>query len=108
MVGYGTTPAPPGKTLVVARCGYGDGFPRGLVGTADILSIGMQYTVIARPRTATESMLELVGAATDLDEMSERAGLNPHQFIVGIGLGRRVSSATDPNRVAHVPTTRTK
>jgi alanine racemase len=80
--GYGDTPVPADRTVVVLRCGYGDGFPQALAGAADILSIGMQYT--ARVMHDGVDARLLVGGSFDLDGMAARARITPHELVVGL------------------------
>jgi alanine racemase len=93
-VGYGAVPAPDGGYVIVARCGYGDGFPKQLAGRSDILSVGMQYTVVAAQEPPTADILSLIDEHTDLDRLCAGAGIGPHQLVVGLGLGRRAAAAT--------------
>ena len=72
--------------LAVVRCGYSDGLPLRLAGTNKIVSIGMQYTVVAR--SAPESAgyaLRLLDTTSDVDEVLENTGISPHEFVVGLG-----------------------
>ena len=79
--GYGETPVPPGRAVAVLRCGYGDGFPQGLARTADILSVGMQYTT---RMTGGSDPSVLIGEDDDIDEIAGRARIGPHQLVVGL------------------------
>jgi alanine racemase len=79
--GYGDTAAPD-QELAVLRSGYGDGLPQAMAGTADILSVGMQYTT--RVMHGAADARPLIGAADDLDQLAERAGLTPHALVVGL------------------------
>jgi len=80
--GYGDTPIPANRTAVVLRCGYGDGLPRGIAGSADILSVGMQYTV--RLTSEERDPCELIGESDDVDALAARAGISPHELVVGL------------------------
>jgi len=80
--GYGETPIPKNGTVVVLRCGYGDGFPRALAGSADILSVGMQYTT-RLVRDGSDPTV-LVGPDDDVDRLAARAGLSAHELVVGL------------------------
>lgn len=82
--GYGDRPIGPRDEVAVLRCGYGDGWPKGMAGSADILAVGMQYTTRVRHRGADPCVL--IGAADDLDELAARAGLSPLELVVGLGL----------------------
>jgi alanine racemase len=80
--GYGDTPIPPRREAVVLRCGYGDGLPRGIAGSADILSVGMQYTV--RLKTPERDPRVLIGASDDVDALAAHAGMSSHELVVGL------------------------
>jgi alanine racemase len=80
--GYGEVAVAGDRSVSVLRCGYGDGLPKTLAGSGDILSIGMQYTT----RTAGEAsdVEQVIGAADDVDELAIRAGMTPHELVVGL------------------------
>jgi alanine racemase len=80
--GYGTTRITANRPVAVLRCGYGDGFPKTFAGTADILSVGMQYTT--RFITDGADARVLIGEADDVDELAARAGMLPHELVVGL------------------------
>lgn len=70
--------------LAVVRCGYSDGLSTRLAGTNDIVSVGMQYAVLARsaPERLGET-LRLLDTSTDLCMFLENSGITPHEFVVG-------------------------
>ena len=72
--------------LAVVRCGYSDGLPTGLAGTNKIVSIGMQYAVLARnePERVGQT-LRLLDVSNDLGTFLDKTGISPHEFIVGLG-----------------------
>lgn len=80
--GYGDRRIPDASEIAVLRCGYGDGYPKGMAGAADILSVGMQYTTRVR-RAATDPCV-LIGATDDLDQLAAEAGITPHELVVGL------------------------
>jgi alanine racemase len=80
--GYGEVAVAGDRSVSVLRCGYGDGLPKTLAGSDDILSIGMQYTTRATGEAA--DVEELIGAADDVDELAARAGMTPHELVVGL------------------------
>ncbi|MFN2461073.1 MAG: alanine racemase [Candidatus Velthaea sp.] len=84
--GYGETGAPSNQEVDVVRCGYGDGLPKVLAGTDDILSVGMQYTVKIARDVAVDHML--IGPTTDLDALAARAAVTPHEIVVGLAQRR--------------------
>ncbi len=88
-VGYGTRSAPKRGTLAIARCGYGDGFPRA-VGTKDgFIFVGMQYATLLRPEGFTEGSVALIHAETDLDALARAAHVAPQEVIVRLGHAAR-------------------
>jgi alanine racemase len=80
--GYGETGIAADRSVVVVRCGYGDGFPKALADGADILSVGMQYTV--RVVSPESDPRVLVGPADDVDALAARAGISSLEFVVGL------------------------
>ncbi|GAC1433162.1 MAG: hypothetical protein NVSMB5_26920 [Candidatus Velthaea sp.] len=80
--GYGNVAVPKYRGVQVLRCGYGDGLPKMLAGADDILSVGMQYT--ARLADAPSEAHTLIGLTTDLDALATRAGMTPHEIVVGL------------------------
>jgi len=79
--GYGDVAIPADRSAAVLRCGYGDGLPRKLAGIADILSVGMQYTV--RLTDDGRDVRELIGARDEIDALAAHAGISPHELMVG-------------------------
>lgn len=80
--GYGDRRILANRAVAVLRCGYGDGFPKGFEGSADILSVGMQYTTRAISQGVDVSVL--IGVADHVDELSARAGMGPHELVVSL------------------------
>jgi alanine racemase len=80
--GYGDTLIGVDRSVVVLRCGYGDGFPKTLADGADILSVGMQFT--ARVEHDGTDPRVLVGASDDVDELAARAGMTSQELVVGL------------------------
>lgn len=81
--GYGDTPITPGARVSVVRCGYGDGFPKGLARSADILAIGMQYTSLLVQDDACSACV-LIGEGYDVDGLAAAAGISSHELVVGL------------------------
>ena len=79
--GYGHVSIAPDVAVAVVRCGYGDGLPRGLAGSADIIAVGMQY--LTRVDRAADPG-DVMNADTDLDAMATFAGITAHQLVVGL------------------------
>jgi alanine racemase len=75
--------------LAVVRCGYSDGLPAQLAGSNNIVSIGMQYAVLARkePETVGQS-LRLLDVSSDLCRFLGNTGVSPHEFVVGFRKAR--------------------
>lgn len=70
--------------LAVVRCGYADGLPSRLAGSNKIVSIGMQYAVLAR--NAPEKVggtFRLLDESSDLCMFLANTGISPHEFVVG-------------------------
>lgn len=85
LVGYGGARAPERGTVVVVRCGYGDGFPR-MTGTGiGILTVGMQYTTLCRGNSLDVNSVILLDADTDVDDLARAASATPHEIIVRLG-----------------------
>jgi alanine racemase len=80
--GYGQTRAPEDHPVAVLRCGYGDGFPEAMTGTADILSVGMQYTTRVVREGRDPGVL--IGPADDVDALASIAGISAHALVVGL------------------------
>lgn len=80
--GYGDRRISDASEIAVVRCGYGDGYPKGMAGTGDILAVGMQYTT--RLWDAGTDPSALIGEADALDEVAARAGITPHELVVGL------------------------
>ncbi len=80
--GYGDTRVPADRPVAVLRCGYGDGFPKNLADGVDILSVGMQYT--ARVMHDGADARALIGGADDVDTLAARAGISPHELVLGL------------------------
>jgi alanine racemase len=85
--GYGEARTFERPWLATVRCGYADGFPKRFDASTDIVSVGMQYTVLQRPGHG-ETRMALIDAATDLDSFCTSAGTAPHEVVVGIGRAR--------------------
>jgi alanine racemase len=79
--GYGDIAVPSDRSAAVLRCGYGDGFPRSMAGIADILSVGMQYTV--RLTDDERDARVMIGAGDELDALAAHAGVSPHELVTG-------------------------
>lgn len=90
-LGYGGTMLRMGETIATARCGYADGLPKGLAGTDDILSVGMQYVSVRASRLDSSSsgqagsQLVLLDRTSNLDLFASQAGRLPHEIVTGFG-----------------------
>ncbi|HYZ17170.1 MAG TPA: hypothetical protein VE591_12235, partial [Candidatus Acidoferrum sp.] len=80
--GYGDRRIPDVSEIVVVRCGYGDGYPKGMEGDGDILAVGMQYTTRVRRVGVDPSVL--IGPQDDVDDLASKAGITPHELVVGL------------------------
>lgn len=82
---YNERALPEGTYVTVVRCGYSDGFPRVTRGYRQILSVGMQNTILlGRTR---DDRFALLSIDDDLDELAAASGVLPHQIVTGLGLG---------------------
>lgn len=87
-VGYGNVLDRAGP-LVTARCGYGDGLPRSLVG-GDVISIGMQYISLRGAQTRAENpQVVVLDRESNLDGFAERCGRLPHEVVTAFGNAAR-------------------
>ncbi len=82
---YSDQVLPKGAQVSVVRCGYRDGFPRVTRPYRNILSVGMQNTIVLG--RSNGAMFSLLGTDDDLDELATAAGVLPHQVVTGLGLG---------------------
>jgi alanine racemase len=80
---YGERALPLGTYVTVVRCGYSDGFPRVTGAYRQILSVGMQNTIVLG--RAEGDRFALLGIDDDLDELASAAGVLPHQIVTGLG-----------------------
>lgn len=85
-VGYGDVKLQQDGYVVTARCGYGDGLPKGLANSSDILSVGMQYVTMRAPHEPfEETEISLMDADTNLDDYAAVAGVGPHEIVTAFG-----------------------
>ena len=85
-VGYGQRQMGKDGDLLTIRCGYADGLPKGLASSSDILSIGMQYTVMhASGIPQGAGAVSLLEADSDLDAFAKKAGIGAHELVTGLG-----------------------
>jgi alanine racemase len=82
---YSERALPEGTHVTVVRCGYSDGFPRITGAYRQILSVGMQNTILLG--RAEGDRFALLGTDDDLDELTAASGVLPHQIVTGLGLG---------------------
>ena len=94
LVGYGTARAPSEGYLAVVRCGYGSGFPRIVEPLGSILSVGMQYTVVASLLPPAGESIALVTVETNLDRLAAAARLAPQEVVVRLGQASRLESVS--------------
>lgn len=81
--GYGDRRVTVQQAVSVVRCGYGDGYPKGLARSADILAIGMQYTTRIVVDDAAPACV-LIGEGDDVDGLAAQAGISSHELVVGL------------------------
>lgn len=100
-VGYGRGELAQDGYVLTARCGYGDGLPKTLAGTSDIISVGMQYVTLRAPSAVEPGTpVRLVDAHTDLDRIAAAAGTGAHEFITAFGNASQRMNAANRNRRA--------
>jgi alanine racemase len=92
LAGYGAARAPRSGTLLVVRCGYGDGFPRAVDPELGILFVGMQYTVLHRAAPVSEASIDLLTAESDLDAFATAARIATHEVVLRLGHAARLRS----------------
>lgn len=98
-VGYGSSELAQDGYVLTARCGYGDGLPKTLAGTSDILSVGMQYVTLKAPNAVEPGTpVCLADARTDLDRIAAAAGAGTHELITAFGNASQRMNATNRNR----------
>ena len=85
-LGYGGTMLRMGESIATVRCGYADGLPKGLAGTDDILSVGMQYVTARAARLDRASrQLVLLDGTSNLDAFAASGGQLPHEVVTAFG-----------------------
>jgi len=85
-VGYGQRKIGQDGSVLTLRCGYGDGLPKSLANTSDILSVGMQHTTVIPPHEPFgEQVVALIDEATDLDAFAAAGGVSPHELVTALG-----------------------
>jgi alanine racemase len=80
--GYGDRQISDASEVAVLRCGYGDGYPKGMAGAGGILAVGMQYTT--RLCDARADPCVLIGETDALDDLAAQAGVSAHELVVGL------------------------
>lgn len=75
--------------VATLRCGYADGYPKDADGLDDILSVGMQYTMLATEAVAPGAGVRLLDQNTDLDAFAAAAGRSVHEIVTTLGAAAR-------------------
>jgi alanine racemase len=88
-IGYGSHVFDVPVRVATLRCGYADGYPKDAVGLDDILSVGMQYTMIAAGAVAPGSSVCLLDGSTNLDALAAKAGRSVHEIVTTLGAAAR-------------------
>lgn len=78
--GYENRDVRPDQSITLIRCGYGDGFPRSAAGLGDVISVGMQYIVLAGNASTDE--YSLLASQDGLDEKAASFGTSVHELII--------------------------
>ncbi|MDQ2871765.1 MAG: alanine racemase [Candidatus Eremiobacteraeota bacterium] len=94
-VGYGGMKLPAESEIVVARCGYGDGFPKTAAGADDILTVGMQYVTAHITRCdKNRTQVELLDGKSNLDAFAVHAGRLTHEIVIALGNAARANDVS--------------
>ena len=80
---YSLDALPKGTDVIVARCGYSNGFPRVSRPYRRVLSVGMQNSIVLG--RCDGERLALLGPDDDLDDLAAASGILPHQIVTGLG-----------------------
>lgn len=95
-VGYGGTMLAMAETVVTARAGYGDGVPKTLAGSDDILTIGMQYlTARGDRKPAIGDRIVLLDRTSHIDRFASNCGRLSHEVVTAFGNSARANRALE-------------
>lgn len=98
-IGYGARELEQDGYVLTARCGYGDGLPKGLAGASDILSVGMQYvTLRTQSDTKPGTPVTLIDQTTNVDQIASAAGTGTHELVTALGNASQRMNAGNRNR----------
>lgn len=98
-VGYGARELEQDGYVLTARCGYGDGLPKGLAGVSDIVSVGMQYVTCKAPSDVKPGTpLPLIDQTTNVDRIASAAGTGTHELVTALGNASQRLNAGNRNR----------
>lgn len=85
-IGYGVREMEQDGYVLTARCGYGDGLPKGLAGASDIVSVGMQYVTLKTPSDVQPGTpVTLIDETTNIDRIASQAGTGTHELVTALG-----------------------
>jgi alanine racemase len=92
-IGYARLRPTPGRFVETLRIGYGDGWPRGLVGKKIILpegeawiaGTGMQHTVLTHD-LPPQGHRTLIHSATDIVSLCAATALSAHELVLALGV----------------------
>jgi len=88
-IGYGGRAFDAPARVAMIRCGYGDGYPKDAAGLDDILSVGMQYTLMAAGAATPGASVRLLDEGTDLDAFAANADRSVHEIVTTLGAAAR-------------------
>ncbi len=88
-IGYGDRALETETRVATVRCGYGDGYPKDAAGADDILSVGMQYTLLAAGALTPGATVDLLGERTGLDALAWSASRSVHEIVTTLGASAR-------------------
>lgn len=95
-VGYGGTMLAMAETVATARAGYGDGVPKTLAGSDDILTIGMQYlTARVDRKLANGERIVLLDRTSHIDRFAHHCGRLSHEVVTAFGNSARANRALE-------------
>lgn len=91
-VGYGGTMLAMPEAIATARGGYGDGLPKTLAGSDDIITMGMQFLTARVDRVrVSEGRIVLLDRTSHIDRFAARCGRLAHEVVTAFGNSARAN-----------------
>lgn len=94
-IGYGERVLESDGNLLTVRCGYGDGLPKSLGTSSDIVSVGMQYTTMRPGGQSASGAVQLLGARSDLDAFAADSNAGVHEIVTALGNAKTSQNVLD-------------